>query len=457
MYYRRTLTDAQINKELLDVVFRTPTWWVILVSALGLMVAIGAGAFGFMMNKGLGVTGLHQPVFWGFFITNFIFWVGISHAGVMISAILRLSQAEWRRPMVRAAETMTVFALMTSLLQPLIHAGRPWRIFYWVFPYDWARGIWPDVRSPLVWDPTAIITYLTSSILFVYTALIPDLAIIRDRSTGWKRTVYGILALGWHGNPRQWKLQGIAGILLSALILPVFVSVHSIVSWDFGVSLVPSWHVTVFAPYFVIGAVHSGVSAVVTLMIVMRKLYKLENYIWEEHIDAVARLLIVVATAWLFFFWLDIVFAFWLKEEQELTVWNLRLFEAPWSWFFLVFITASYIIPVPLWLFRRVRRSFTWMLWTSLLVNVGMFLERLIIIVPAVMRKGPWTFNYDTYAPSIVEITLVVASIALVCFLLLVFSKFFPLIPIWEIKEGQRLIEEVKVGNRVVPALVKED
>ncbi|HCH36033.1 MAG: molybdopterin oxidoreductase [Chloroflexi bacterium] len=457
MYYRRTLTDAQINKELLDVVFRTPTWWVILVSALGLMVAIGAGAFGFMMNKGLGVTGLHQPVFWGFFITNFIFWVGISHAGVMISAILRLSQAEWRRPMVRAAETMTVFALMTSLLQPLIHAGRPWRIFYWVFPYDWARGIWPDVRSPLVWDPTAIITYLTSSILFVYTALIPDLAIIRDRSTGWKRTVYGILALGWHGNPRQWKLQGIAGILLSALILPVFVSVHSIVSWDFGVSLVPSWHVTVFAPYFVIGAVHSGVSAVVTLMIVMRKLYKLENYIWEEHIDAVARLLIVVATAWLFFFWLDIVFAFWLKEEQELTVWNLRLFEAPWSWFFLVFITASYIIPVPLWLFRRVRRSFTWMLWTSLLVNVGMFLERLIIIVPALMRKGPWTFNYDTYAPSIVEITLVVASIALVCFLLLVFSKFFPLIPIWEIKEGQRLIEEVKVGNRVVPALVKED
>ena len=189
----------------------------------------------------------------------------------------------------------------------------------------------------------------------------------------------------------------------------------------------------------------------------MRKLYKLENYIWEEHIDAVARLLIVVATAWLFFFWLDIVFAFWLKEEQELTVWNLRLFEAPWSWFFLVFITASYIIPVPLWLFRRVRRSFTWMLWTSLLVNVGMFLERLIIIVPALMRKGPWTFNYDTYAPSIVEITLVVASIALVCFLLLVFSKFFPLIPIWEIKEGQRLIEEVKVGNRVVPALVKED
>ena len=456
MYYRRTLTDAQINRELLDVVFRTPMWWVVIVSSLGLIVAGAASAFGFMMNQGLGVTGLQQPIFWGFFITNFIFWVGISHAGVMISAILRLSQAEWRRPMVRAAETMTVFALMTSLLQPLIHAGRPWRIFYWVFPYDWARGIWPDVRSPLVWDPTAIITYLTSSSLFVYTALIPDLAIIRDRSTGWRRTVYGILALGWHGNPRQWKLQGIAGILLSALILPVFVSVHSIVSWDFGVSLVPSWHVTVFAPYFVIGAVHSGVSAVVTLMILMRKLYKLENFIWEEHIDAVARLLIVVATAWLFFFWLDLVFALWLKEEQEMTVWHLRLFEPPWSWLFLVFIVFSYIIPVPLWMFRRVRRSFTWMLWTSLMVNVGMFLERLIIIVPALMRKGPWVFTYDTYRPSAVEVTLIVGSIALVALLLMLFSKFFPLIPVWEEKEGQKLIDEVKVGDRVIPALVKE-
>ena len=431
-------------------------WWVIIVSILGVIVAGAASAFGFMMNQGLGVTGLQQPIFWGFFITNFIFWVGISHAGVMISAILRLSQAEWRRPMVRAAETMTVFALMTSLLQPLIHAGRPWRIFYWVFPYDWARGIWPDVRSPLVWDPTAIITYLTSSILFVYTALIPDLAVIRDRSTGWRRTFYGILSLGWHGNPRQWKLQGIAGILLSALILPVFVSVHSIVSWDFGVSLVPSWHVTVFAPYFVIGAVHSGVSAVVTLMIVMRKLYKLENFIWEEHIDAVARLLIVVATAWLFFFWLDLVFALWLLEEQEMTVWHLRMFEPPWSWLFLVFIMFSYIIPVPLWMIRRVRRSFTWMLWTSLLVNFGMFLERLIIIVPALMRKGPWVFTYDSYRPSPVEVTLIVGSIALVALLLMMFSKFFPLIPLWEIKEGQKLIDDIRVGDRVIPALVKE-
>ncbi|MEK9659445.1 MAG: NrfD/PsrC family molybdoenzyme membrane anchor subunit [Chloroflexota bacterium] len=456
MYYRRTLTEAQINRELLGTVLSTPLWWVVLTGLLGIVVAGMLSAIGFMFNQGLKVTGLGEPVFWGFFITNFIFWVGISHAGVMISAILRLSQAEWRRPMVRAAETMTVFSLMCSLLMPLIHAGRPWRIFYWVFPYDWARGIWPDVRSPLVWDPTAIITYLTSSSLFVYTALIPDLAVIRDRSTGWRRTVYGALALGWHGNPRQWKLQGLAGILLSALILPVFVSVHSIVSWDFSVSLVPAWHVTVFAPYFVIGAVHSGVSAVVTLMIIMRKLYKLENYIWEEHIDAVARLLIVVANTWLFFFWLDLVWALWLKEEQEMAVWQLRMFEAPWSWLFFLFFTLGYAIPVPLWFFRKVRRSFTWMLWTSLLVNFGMFLERLLIIVPSLAKRGPWVFDWASYRPSPVEITVILGSVALVSFLLLLFSKFFPLIPLWEEKEGQLFIEEIKVGARVVPAIVKE-
>ena len=456
MYYRRTVSDAQINQELLDNVLNLRMRWVVVVGLCALIVAIALSAAGFLVNQGLGVTGLNRPVFWGFFITNFIFWVGISHAGVMISAILRLSQAEWRRPMVRAAETMTVFALMVSLSMPIIHAGRPWRILYWVLPYDFARGIWPDVRSPLVWDPVAISTYLTSSILFVFTALIPDFAVIRDRSTGWRKVVYGILAMGWHGTPRQWKLQGIAGVLLSALILPIFVSVHSIVSWDFGVSLVPAWHVTVFAPYFVIGAVLSGVSAVVTLMVIIRRLFHLENYIWEEHIDGLARLLVVVALGWHFLFWLEFVFALWLLEEQEITVWMLRLFEPPWSWFFLTFYFFSFALPVPLWMIKRVRRSFKWMLITSLLVNVGMFFERLIIIVPALMRKGPFTFQYGTYRPSPVEITIVAGSFFLVGFLLLMFSKFFPLIPLWEEKEGQKLMDEIQIGRLSVPALVKE-
>ena len=457
MYDRRTLTDEQINRELLGTVLTTPLWWILLVGALGLVVAGAGSAFGFMINQGLGVTGLNRPVFWGFFITNFVFWVGISHAGVMISAILRLSQAEWRRPMTRAAETMTVFALMTAALHPVIHSGRPWRTLYWVFPYDFGRGIWSDIRSPLVWDPSAIFTYLTGSILFVFVALIPDLATIRDRTTGWRHMVYGALSLGWHGNPRQWRLQAIAGILLSALILPVFVSVHSIVSWDFAVTLVPAWHVTVFAPYFVIGAVHSGVAAVVTLMVIMRKLFHWENYIWEDHFDAIGRLLIVIGLAWFFFFWIDVIYAFWTRETQELEVLHLRMFVPPWSWWFLTFVVTAFVIPVPLWMFRRVRRSFTLMLLTSLSVNIGMWIERFLIIVPGLARKMPLAFDYASYRPSPVEITIVAGSFGLVAFLLLVFSKFFPLIPIWEQKEGQILKDEVRMGNTRVPAIVKED
>jgi Ni/Fe-hydrogenase subunit HybB-like protein len=457
MYDRPTLTHKQINTELLGPVLSTPLWWLLLVALLGVGVAGAGSAVGFMLNQGLGVTGLSRPVFWGFFITNFIFWVGISHAGVMISAILRLSQAEWRRPMTRAAETMTVFSLMTAALMPLFHEGRPWRVIYWIMPYDFSRGIWPDIRSPLVWDPAAIGTYLTGSILFVYTALIPDMAVLRDRTTGWRHVFYGALCLGWHGSPRQWKLQAIFGILLSALILPVFVSVHSIVSWDFGMTLVPSWHVTVFAPYFVVGAVLSGVAAVITLMILMRFMFKWENYIWAEHIDAVTRLLIVVAVAWHFLFWLEIVFALWTRESQELVVWQMRLFEPPWSWMFLAFYLFSFVIPVPLWLFRSVRRNMAVMLILSLMINVGMWLERFIIIVPALMRKGPLVFDYASYRPSLIEVTVVGGSFALVGFLMLMFSKFFPLIPLWEAKEGVIVKEEVRVGMVNVPGVIKED
>ena len=358
--------------------------------------------------------------------------------------------------MTRAAETMTVFALMTAALMPMVHTGRPWRLFYWFLPYDFSRGIWPDVRSPLVWDPSAIFTYLTGSILFVFIALVPDLAVIRDRTTGWRHVVYGAMALGWRGNPRQWRLQALAGILLSALILPVFVSVHSIVSWDFGISLVPAWHVTIFAPYFVIGAVHSGVAAVVILMVIMRKLFHLENYIWEEHFDAIGRLLIVVATAWFFFFWLDVIFAFWTRESQELVVLHLRMFTPPWSWLFLVFVLSAYVIPVPIWMFRGARRNVSVMLWTCILVNIGMWIERFLIIVPGLARKMPLTFDYATYRPSAVEITIVVGTFALVSLFLLLFSKVFPLIPLWEAKEGQVLKQEIKVGDVNVPAIIKE-
>ena len=458
MQERVPLNDAQVNRDLLRSIFETPKWYWPLVGLLGLIVLCGFAAAGYMINRGIGVTGLNRPVMWGFFITNFVFWIGISHAGVMLSAILRLVQAEWRRPATRAAEVLTVFSLMTAMLMPLIHAGRPWRVFYWVFPYDFARGVYPNVRSALVWDPAAVFTYLTSSILFVFIALVPDIAVLRDRSTGWRHALYSVLSLGWRGSHRQWKLQLIAGILLSAIILPIFVSVHSIVSWDFGMAMsVEGWHSTVFAPYFVIGAVHSGVSAVVTVMLILRWMYKWEDYIRLEHIEALAKLLIVVATTWFFFFLLEFLFGLYSLEGPEVALRELQVFQMPWKALFIAFLLTAYFIPVPMWMFRKVRRSIGLMLFTTILVNVGMWLERFIIIVPGLARKQGFTFTWGGYTPSPVEITIIGASFAMVAMLVLLFSKVFPLIPIGDAKEGLVLQDEIRIGKVTVPAVMREE
>ncbi|MDE2860587.1 MAG: polysulfide reductase NrfD [Chloroflexota bacterium] len=458
MQERVKLTDAQINKDLLRSMEENPLWYWLLVGALGLAVLVAFAAVAYMFNRGLGVTGLNRPVMWGFFITNFVFWIGISHAGVMLSAILRLVQAEWRRPATRAAEVLTVFSLMTAMTMPLIHAGRPWRVMYWVFPLDWARGVYPNVRSALVWDPSAVFTYLTSSILFVFIALIPDIAVARDRTTGWKHVLYSVLALGWRGSVRQWKLQLIAGILLSAVILPIFVSVHSIVSWDFAAAVsVEGWHSTVFAPYFVIGAVHSGVSAVVTVMIILRSMFKWQDYIRLEHLDALAKLLIVVATTWFFFFVLEFLFGLYSLEGPEIRLREMQVFEMPWAAFFVAFLVCSYFIPVPMWLFRSVRRSIPLMIFTTVLVNVGMWLERFIIIVPGLARKQGLTFTWGGYTPSAVEIIIVFATFCMVSMLVLLFAKVFPLIPIGDAKEGVVLEDEIKIGKVKVPAIMRED
>ena len=455
MQERRILSEAQINQGLLNGVLGTPSWfWK---AALLLMTVLGGGltAITVMLLFGLGVTGLGRPVFWGFMIVNFVFWVGISHAGVMISSILRLCQAEWRRPVTRAAEVLTVFSLATAAIFPLIHMGRMWR-FYWVFPYDFDRMVWPDVRSPLIWAPSAIFTYLTGASMFVYMALLPDLGILRDKTTGWRRRFYGALSLGWRGNPRQFQLQFLLGVLLSGLILPVFVSVHSIVSWDFAVSLVPAWHATVFAPYFVIGAVHSGVSGVVTMMCILRVAFKWHDFIRPEHFDSLGRLLIPVATTWLYFFMLDVFFGIYGGESRELSVMNQRVFEFPWGLMLIAILLMGYIIPVSAWLFRGVRRNIGLMFILSIMVNISMWMERLWLIVPGLQNKERLTFDWQIYTPGVVEIMLVVASFALVTFGVMLFSKFFPLIPVWEQKEGQVLHEEIQIGRRRVPAIIRE-
>ncbi len=457
MQQRRDLNQVHTNKVLLNGQLNVPRWWAPTVALLGIMVLIGFTAIGIMVNKGLGVTGLSRPVYWGLFITTFVFWVGISHAGIMISAILRLTQAEWRRPVTRAAELLTVISLLTALFFPLMHAGRPWRIIYYIIPYDFSRGIYPNIRSPLIWDPVAISTYLTGSTLFLYVALIPDLGNLRDRTTGWKNALYTILALGWRGNPRQWQMQTIGGILLSALMLPIFVSVHSIVSWDF--AIIPSvegWHSTIFAPYFVIGAVHSGVSAVVTMMALMRWLWKWDDFIRPEHFDALARLLIVVATAWLGFTFLELIFAVYGLDAPELALREMQIFHWPWNLLFIIFLFTGYIIPVGMWLFKSVRSNIALMFWSSILVNVGMWLERFLIIVPGLARKQPFVFTWEAYRPSGLEWLILVWSFAWVTFLMLLFSRFFPLVPLFEQKESQVFTDDVKIGRAKVPAIIRE-
>ena len=328
---------------------------------------------------------------------------------------------------------------------------------YWVFPYDFQRGIWPDIRSPLVWDPSAVNTYLACSIMFVFIALIPDLAVIRDRSKGIRRIAYSVLAMGWRGSPRQWKLQAIAGILLSALILPVFVSVHSIVSWDFGMAIsVKSWHSTIFAPYFVIGAVHSGVSAVAMLMALAVWLYGLQNYIKPDHFDAIGRLLIIVATTWFFFFFLEWVYALYTLDSPEIALRELQAFQWPYGPLFALFVILSFVIPVPIWMIKRFRRSPMIMFWTTVMVNIGMWLERFLIIIPGLVRRTHMTFDWGTYHPSIIEILIVVETFAFVALGMLLFAKVFPLIPLFDIKEGMVFRHLIKVGRRTVPASIRE-
>ena len=458
----KVLPAAQINRDLLRSILETPRWFWPAVSLLGLVVLAAAITIGLMIDQGLGITGLNYKVVWGFFITNFVFWIGISHAGVMLSAILRLAKAEWRRPATRAAEVLTIFSLMTAMIMPIIHTGRPWRILYWAFPYDFARGIWPNVRTPLVWDPSAILTYLTSSTLFVLIALVPDFAVLRDSTTGWPKRIYTILAMGWEGNPRQWKLQIIAGVLLSALILPVFVSVHSIVSWDFGMAVaIKSWHSTVFAPYFVVGAVHSGVSAVVFAMILLRWAYGWQDYIRHEHIDALGRLLIVVATGWFYFLVMEIIFGIYGLEGDELAVRALQFLPSSggvaYNIWMIVFVGITYFLPVILWLPKAWRRNLWIMSTACISVNVGMWLERYLLFVPGQAVKQFQSFTWNDYLPQWPEALIVGATFAFVSMLMLLFSRVFPLVPLYDIKEGDILKTEIKVGRRTVPATFRED
>src|SRR5207248_5022917 len=396
------LVERKINEDLLRPLRRTSLGFFILIAFLGGIILVGFGAWIYQMWNGLAVAGIRWPIFWAFYITNFVFWIGISHAGTLISAILRLVNARWRRPVTRCAEVITVFALMIGAMFPIVHLGRPW-LFFWLMPYPTERQIWPNFRSPLVWDFFAISTYLTGSSLFLYLPTIPDFALVRDKTTGFRKRVYSVLALGWTGTTKQWHRLESAMQIMAIAIVPVAVSVHTIVSFDFSMAPVPMWHSTIFGPYFVAGAIFSGIAALIIAMASLRKFLHLEKYLHPVHFDNLGKLLLMMSLLWAYFVFAERLTTWYGNEGSEMTVfWQTqRLSFAPLYW---TMVTANFIVPVIILSFKRLR-TITGCVVASFGVVLGMWLERFLIIVPALSHKY-LSYSWGHYRPRTPEILL---------------------------------------------------
>src|SRR5437667_6923200 len=339
--------------DLLRPLERTTWRFYALVAGLAVVVLLGAVAWVSQMVIGFGTTGIAPPIMWAFYITNFVFWIGISHAGTLISAILRLVNAGWRRPVTRCAEVITVFALMIGAMFPIIHLGRPW-LFFWLIPYPSERGIWPNFRSPLVWDFFAITTYLTGSLLFLALPMIPDFALVRDKTTGWRHRVYGALALGWQGTPKPWHRLESAMQIMAIAIIPVAVSVHTIVSFDFSMAPVPMWHSAIFGPYFVAGAIFSGIAALILAMAVLRRVLHLEEYLQPIHFNNLGKLLFTMSLLWAYFVFNERLTTWYGNAPSEMAVfWSTQVGKfAP---LFRTMVFCNFILPFPLLAIRKLR------------------------------------------------------------------------------------------------------
>lgn len=406
-------------------------WWGGFLFALFLLI-VGFASIAYLIATGIGVWGLNNTVGWAFDITNFVFWIGIGHAGTLISAVLFLFRQKWRTAVNRSAEAMTIFAVLCAGLFPVIHMGRPW-MAYWMAPYPNLRGsLWINFRSPLVWDFFAILTYLTISLTFWYVGMIPDLATLRDRTTSkLKRRIMGFLSLGWDGSFRTWLRYESVYLLLAGIATPLVISVHTIVSWDFATSVIPGWHTTIFPPYFVAGAIFSGIAMVLTLMIVARKTMNLQNYITVNHIGSMCKLLIatsgIVGLAYL----TEIFTAMYSNNQYEQFAFINRV-SGELAWGYWIMVICNVMVPQFLW-FNRIRKSVTIVFVISILVNVGMWFERFVIIAGS-LHRDYLPSSWADYAPTWIEIAIFIGSFGLffTCFLL--FCRFLPVISMSEIK-----------------------
>ena len=426
-------TDRQIADDLLGPLLRTSWRFYLLVACLGGVVLVGLMAWAAQVYHGFGLTGMASPIYWAFYITNFVFWIGISHAGTLISAILRLVDAGWRQPITRCAEVITVFALMIGALFPIIHLGRPW-LFFWLIPLPNGRMLWPNFRSPLLWDFFAIMTYLTGSLLFLFLPMIPDFALVRDRSTGMRHRVYGVLALGWRGTAKQWNRLESAMRIMTIAIIPVAVSVHTIVSFDFSMAIVPMWHSTIFGPYFVAGAIFSGIAALIIAMAALRKFLHLEAYLHAVHFDNLGKLLLMMCLIWSYFLFAERITVWYGNEPSEMAVFyaTQRGSFAPLYW---TMIACNFVVPFTILAIRKLR-TIRGTVVASFAVCIGMWLERFLIIVPSLGHKY-LPYAWGVYRPQPVEILITCSTFAAIALLYVLFTKFVPIISIWELKAGQ--------------------
>ena len=425
------ITYAEIDNTVIDTLEPPSRSYWLLIAVLFLGIMIGAACWLYQIFIGIGAGGQNIPVGWGTYLINFVFWVGIAHSGTLISAILYLFNAGWRNPIARAAETMTVFAVCIAGLYPFIHLGRMWMVYY-MLPFPNQRNLWPNFQSPLMFDVVAISTYLTVSSLFWYTGMLPDLATVRDRATGFRKKVFTVISLGWTGDFEQWRHYARGFLFFAALATPLVISVHSVVSWDFALGVVPGWHTTIFAPYFVAGAIHSGLAMVITLMIPLRKVFHFEKFITMDVLENVAKTIIFTGLIVGFAYGTEFFIAWYSHNIVEVESFRWRA-VGDYQLQFLMMVTFNTVLPL-LFFIRKVRRTIAWLFGICIFVNIGMWFERFVIIVGGVAHDF-MPHSWGLYSPSAIEFGIMFGSFCLFFFLFLLFVKHLPSISMTEMKE----------------------
>lgn len=422
-------------------------WKSNIVIFLSLMAMLaGAIAFAGQMYYGIGQTGLHIPVYWGGYIITFVFWIGVAHAGALISALLRLCGAEWKSAVTRVAEVITLFTLPAAGSFPLIHLGRT-EIFYYMLPVPNNRLLWPNFKSMLMWDVFAVSTYLTGSLLFLYVTMIPDLGIARPRMKGWIKTVYTLMAWGWRGTTEEWMRVKEAAALYSVIILPVVISVHTIVSWDFAMQLVPGWHSEVFGPLFFVGALYSGTAAVFTMLGLLIWTYpSFKKVITQVHYDMLGRVWLVLGLAWAYLFFNDFVPAYYVHEPDKMDYLYYNAFGpyAAATWFLVI---GNFALPLFCLAFKEFRRSIIPMFILSIIVNIAMYIERVFIVIPGTEIYNGLNFNTLPYTYSVTEILVILGTFGWVIGGLTLFCRVFPILPYWELAETKAREVEVDMAG----------